>query len=114
MICLMQTYSPSDIRNFAIVGHASCGKTMLSEAMLSCSGAVGRMGRIVDGSTVSDYHASESWTWEHMALTRARVVAGPAPLAKRIEAEIHRRLTAKPDRTRIFTDARAMFCKVTA
>jgi elongation factor G len=55
----MTKYSPSDLRNFAIVGHASCGKTMLSEAMLACSGAIGRMGRIADGSTVSDYHASE-------------------------------------------------------
>ena len=55
----MQKYSPSDIRNFAIAGHASCGKTMLSEAMLACSGVIGRMGRIADGSTVSDYHASE-------------------------------------------------------
>lgn len=32
---------------------------MLSEAMLACSGAIGRMGRIVDGTTVSDYHVSE-------------------------------------------------------
>jgi elongation factor G len=55
----MQTDSAKDLRNFAIVGHASCGKTMLSEAMLACSGAIGRMGRIADGSTVSDYHASE-------------------------------------------------------
>lgn len=50
---------PADIRNFAIVGHAASGKTILSEAMLLCSGAIGRMGRIVDGSTVSDYHVSE-------------------------------------------------------
>ncbi len=55
----MIKYSPSDIRNFAIAGHASCGKTMLSEAMLACSGAIGRMGKIADGSTVSDYHPSE-------------------------------------------------------
>ncbi len=55
----MQKYSAQDIRNFAIVGHASCGKTMLSEAMLACAGVIGRMGRIADGSTVSDYHASE-------------------------------------------------------
>ncbi len=55
----MQTHSPADIRNFAIVGHASCGKTMLSEAMLACSGVIGRMGSIADGSTVSDYHVSE-------------------------------------------------------
>ena len=55
----MQKYSPQDIRNFAVVGHASCGKTMLSEAMLACAGAIGRMGRIAEGSTVSDYHPSE-------------------------------------------------------
>ena len=50
---------PADIRNFAITGHASSGKTMLSEAMLLCSGAIGRMGRISEGSTASDYHVSE-------------------------------------------------------
>src|ERR1043165_1927914 len=55
----MKTYTPADIRNFAIVGHASSGKTMLSEAMLACSGVISRMGRIADGSTVSDYHVSE-------------------------------------------------------
>ncbi len=55
----MKTYAPADIRNFAMVGHASSGKTMLGEAMLACSGAISRMGRIADGSTVSDYHVSE-------------------------------------------------------
>jgi elongation factor G len=55
----MAPLSPADIRNFAIVGHASSGKTILSEAILLCSGTIGRMGRIADGSTVSDYHVSE-------------------------------------------------------
>jgi elongation factor G len=55
----MKTYPPADIRNFAIVGHASSGKTMLAEAMLACGGVISRMGRIADGSTVSDYHVSE-------------------------------------------------------
>ena len=55
----MKTYQPADIRNFAVVGHASSGKTMLSEAMLACGGVINRMGRIADGSTVSDYHVSE-------------------------------------------------------
>jgi len=55
----MKTYRPAEIRNFAIVGHASSGKTMLSEAMLMCGGVISRMGRIPDGSTVSDYHVSE-------------------------------------------------------
>src|SRR5215475_690254 len=55
----MVPLAPADIRNFAIAGHASSGKTILTEAMLHCSGAIGRMGRISEGSTVSDYHVSE-------------------------------------------------------
>jgi elongation factor G len=55
----MREFQPADIRNFAIVGHASAGKTMLSEAMLACAGVINRMGSIAAGSTVSDYHVSE-------------------------------------------------------
>jgi elongation factor G len=55
----MKEYKPADIRNFAIVGHASSGKTMLSEAMLACAGVINRMGSISAGSTVSDYHDNE-------------------------------------------------------
>jgi elongation factor G len=55
----MKLYSPADIRNFAIVGHQASGKTMLSEAMLLSSGKINRLGSITDGTTVSDYHASE-------------------------------------------------------
>jgi len=62
----------------------------------------------------ADYHASESWTWEHMALTRARTVAGPGDLRRRIEEEIRRRLTAAPDAAKILTDVRKMRAKVEA
>jgi elongation factor G len=55
----MKEYASSDLRNFAILGHASAGKTMLAEAMLACSGRIGRMGNIAAGTTVSDYHPSE-------------------------------------------------------
>ena len=55
----MATPSAGDLRNFAIVGHASSGKTTLSEAMLACAGAIGRMGNIAQGTTISDYHVSE-------------------------------------------------------
>lgn len=34
------------------------------------------------------YHAERSWTWERMALSRARVVAGPQPLRGRVETAI--------------------------
>ena len=55
----MKNHPPAEIRNFAIVGHASCGKTVLAEAMLRCADVINRMGKIADGSTVSDYHVSE-------------------------------------------------------
>src|SRR5262249_57345300 len=34
------------------------------------------------------YQTSEAWTWEHMALTRARVVSGPPELRARLTAAI--------------------------
>ena len=55
----MKDYASADLRSFAVVGHASSGKTLLCEAMLACSGRIGRMGSIAAGTTVSDYHASE-------------------------------------------------------
>ena len=55
----MNTIQPGNIRNFAIVGHASSGKTLLSEAMMACSGAITRLGSIAAGTTMSDYHTEE-------------------------------------------------------
>jgi elongation factor G len=55
----MKTYPTQDIRNFAIVGHASAGKTTLSECMLVCGGVLNRLGSVTAGSTTSDYHADE-------------------------------------------------------
>ena len=55
----MKDYTSPDVRNFAVLGHASAGKTMLCEAMLACAGRIGRMGSIAAGTTVSDYHPSE-------------------------------------------------------
>ena len=42
----MKDYAPANIRNIAIVGHQDCGKTVLSEAMLFSSGAIGRSGTL--------------------------------------------------------------------
>ena len=55
----MKDYAAKDIRNFALVGHGTSGKTILSEAMLSRSGEVNRIGSIEAGTTVSDYHKDE-------------------------------------------------------
>ena len=40
------------------------------------------------------YHAESAWAWERMALTRARVVAGPPGLRARITAAIAEALAA--------------------
>ena len=55
----MKAYQSADIRNFAVVGHGSSGKTMLCEAMLANGGVINRLGSITNGSTVSDYHEDE-------------------------------------------------------
>lgn len=55
----MNSTRPAEIRNFALVGHASCGKTTLAEAMLLCSGAIHRAGSVAKGTTVSDFHVGE-------------------------------------------------------
>ena len=60
------------------------------------------------------YHQTESWTWERMALTRARVIAGPPQLAARLDAVIAATLCRRVDSTKLFADAREMREKVTA
>jgi [glutamine synthetase] adenylyltransferase / [glutamine synthetase]-adenylyl-L-tyrosine phosphorylase len=54
------------------------------------------------------YHAEAAWTWERMALTRARVVAGPPALRARIEAAITEALVHAGDADRIRADAASM------
>jgi glutamate-ammonia-ligase adenylyltransferase len=56
----------------------------------------------------AEYHASESWTWEHMALTRGRLVAGTPRLRTQVEQEIRRRLTQAREPAAIIADARSM------
>jgi glutamate-ammonia-ligase adenylyltransferase len=54
------------------------------------------------------YHAESAWTWERMALTRARVVAGPPALRDRIEVAIAEALAQAGDAARIRADAASM------
>jgi glutamate-ammonia-ligase adenylyltransferase len=64
--------------------------------------------------TFIDYHRERSWTWERMALTRARVLSGPEPLGAQVEAAIHAALRRSSDPAAIRADARAMREKLAA
>lgn len=55
----MQTYKYEKIRNVVVLGHGSCGKTTLVEAMAYTTGITKRMGRVEDGTTISDYDKEE-------------------------------------------------------
>ena len=55
-----------------------------------------------------NYHAASAWTWERLALTRARVVAGPAKLRADIEAGIAAALDNAGEPARIRADAASM------
>ncbi len=55
----MKTYSADKIRNVALLGHSSSGKTTLTEAVLFATGVTKRQGRVEDGNTVSDFDKEE-------------------------------------------------------
>ena len=55
----MKEYTTEFIRNIALVSHSSAGKTMLAEAFLHFSGATTRLGRIEDGTSISDFEEEE-------------------------------------------------------
>ena len=55
----MKTYSTDKIRNVALLGHSSCGKTTITEALLFNTKVTNRMGKIEDGNTVSDFDKEE-------------------------------------------------------
>ncbi len=55
----MKVFDSEKIRNIAVVGHGDTGKTTLVSAFLYTSGAVNRLGKVEDGTTVTDYDEDE-------------------------------------------------------
>jgi elongation factor G len=56
----MKEYTTEFLRNIALVSHGGAGKTMLAEAFLHATGGTTRLGKVEDGTTVSDYDEEEN------------------------------------------------------
>ena len=65
----MAGFETKDIRNIAILGHGSEGKTTLVEGLLFAAGVIDRQGRVEDGATVTDFDPEE--TKRHISISAA-------------------------------------------
>ena len=70
------------------------------------SGRAGPVASRLD--SFAEYQKREAWTWEHMALTRARVISSSAEFRRKIEAIIHEVLTRPRNRGVIASDVAEM------
>ena len=77
----------------ALTAHTNEGGLYEVDMRLRPSGRAGPLANSLEG--FESYHAQSAWTWEHMALTRARVIHGPPGLAERL-ADIVKTTLCRP------------------
>jgi elongation factor G len=93
----MKVYDAASIRNVAVVGHAGCGKTQLISAALFVAGAVNRLGKVDDGTTVTDFDDEE--------IARRHTLSSSLAHAEWQKAKIN--IIDTPGFANFFSDARA-------
>lgn len=75
----------------------------------------GRQGPVATAlQSFADYQMTEAWTWEHLALTRARAVAGDPDLADEVEAIRMQVLAAKGSGETVLSDLAQMRARIFA
>jgi glutamate-ammonia-ligase adenylyltransferase len=77
----------------ALTAHTNEGALYEVDMRLRPSGRAGPLANSLEG--FENYHAQSAWTWEHMALSRARVIHGPAGLVERL-ADIVKSTLCRP------------------
>jgi len=90
----------------AISAPTAQGKLYEVDMRLRPSGNAGPVAVSMD--SFIDYQTHKAWTWEHMALTRARPISGPEDLTARISGTIRQVLTQKRDPAKVLADMRDM------
>jgi elongation factor G len=93
----MKVYDAASIRNVAMVGHGGSGKTQLVSALLLDAGMVNRLGKVDDGTTVTDYDEEE--------ISRKHTLSASLAYAEWNKTKIN--LIDTPGFGNFFADARA-------
>jgi elongation factor G len=93
----MKVYDAATIRNVAVVGHGGCGKTQLVSALLFTSGMVNRLGKVDEGTTVTDYDDEE--------IARKHTLAASLAYAEWDKTKVN--IIDTPGFGNFFSDARA-------
>ncbi len=86
----------------ALTAQTNYGALYQVDMRLRPSGQAGPLATQIAGFT--GYQETEAWTWEHMALTRARVVSAPPAFGARVEQVIRDILRRSRDPGRIAGD----------
>ncbi|MGB7036811.1 MAG: bifunctional [glutamine synthetase] adenylyltransferase/[glutamine synthetase]-adenylyl-L-tyrosine phosphorylase, partial [Xanthobacteraceae bacterium] len=86
----------------ALTVQTNYGQLYQVDMRLRPSGRSGPVATQIDG--FRNYQEREAWTWEHLALTRARVVSGEPAFVAKVETIIHDVLRRKRDPRRVAAD----------
>jgi glutamate-ammonia-ligase adenylyltransferase len=90
----------------ALTAHTNEGALYEVDMRLRPSGRSGPLANSLEG--FENYHAQSSWTWEHMALTRMRVIHGPEPLVERLAGIVRATLCRARDAQTLVRDVADM------
>lgn len=96
----------------ALSAQTARGSLYEVDMRLRPSGRAGPLATHIE--SFAGYQRERAWIWEHMALTRARVVCGDPELKDQIEAVIGEVLSRERERGKLFSEVREMRAKIAA